>query len=78
MDSLEINSGTGFTWWAEDMAREFKQRKGYDITPYLFLISGVGVELLQAVLLASRRRAPTGSTATRRAARASSTTTRTS
>jgi len=41
MDSLEINTGTGFTWWAEDMATEFKKRKGYDITPYLFLISGV-------------------------------------
>jgi len=41
MDSLEINTGTGFTWWSEDMAAEFKKRKGYDITPYLFLISGV-------------------------------------
>ncbi|MEO9322801.1 Ig-like domain repeat protein [Nocardioides sp. C4-1] len=41
MDSLEINTGTGFTWWAEDMAAEFKKRKGYDVTPYLFLISGV-------------------------------------
>ena len=50
MDSLEINPGTGFTWWAEDMAQQFKARKGYDITPYLFLISGVGVGLLQPVL----------------------------
>ncbi len=41
MDSLEINTGTGFTWWAEDMAAEFQKRKGYDVTPYLFLISGV-------------------------------------
>lgn len=41
MDSLEMNTGTGFTWWAEDMAEEFERRKGYDITPYLFLISGV-------------------------------------
>ena len=42
MDSLEINPGTGFTWWAEDMAQQFKARKGYDITPYLFLIAGIG------------------------------------
>jgi hypothetical protein len=42
MDSLEINFGTGgATWWAEDMAAEFKRRKGYDITPYLFLFQGV-------------------------------------
>jgi hypothetical protein len=42
MDSLEINFGTGgATWWAEDMAAEFKKRKGYDITPYLFLFQGV-------------------------------------
>jgi len=41
MDSLEINFGTGgATWWAEDMAAEFKRRKGYDITPYLFLFQG--------------------------------------
>jgi hypothetical protein len=42
MDSLEMSTGGGFTWWAEDMAEEFEARKGYDITPYLFLISGVG------------------------------------
>jgi hypothetical protein len=42
MDSLEIDFGTGgFTWWAEDMPEEFMGRKGYDITPYLFLVSGV-------------------------------------
>lgn len=41
MDSLEMSTGSGFTWWAEDMAEEFQARKGYDITPYLFLISGV-------------------------------------
>lgn len=42
MDSLEVTFGTGgFTWWAEDMAAEFQKRKGYDITPHLFLISGV-------------------------------------
>jgi hypothetical protein len=41
MDSLEMSTGSGFTWWAEDMAEEFHARKGYDITPHLFLISGV-------------------------------------
>ncbi|WP_344369526.1 glycosyl hydrolase [Agromyces tropicus] len=41
MDSLEMSTGTGFTWWAEDMAEEFEARKGYDIVPHLFLISGV-------------------------------------
>ncbi|WP_204036461.1 glycosyl hydrolase [Micromonospora qiuiae] len=41
MDSLEMSTGTGFTWWAEDMAQQFRKKKGYDITPYLFLISGV-------------------------------------
>jgi hypothetical protein len=41
MDSLEMSTGNGFTWWAEDMAEEFQARKGYDITPHLFLISGV-------------------------------------
>ncbi|RKF22946.1 hypothetical protein [Micromonospora globbae] len=53
MDSLEIHPGGGsefqapvatapqFTFWAEDMAEEFQARKGYDITPYLFLIRGV-------------------------------------
>ena len=42
MDSLEMSTGNGFTWWAEDMAQQFRARKGYDITPFLFLISGVG------------------------------------
>ncbi len=37
MDSLEINPGTGFTFWAQDMEREFINRKGYDIRPYLYL-----------------------------------------
>lgn len=41
MDSLEMSTGTGFTWWAEDMAQQFETRKGYDVTPYLFLIAGV-------------------------------------
>ncbi|WP_300266687.1 glycosyl hydrolase [Microbacterium sp.] len=52
MDSLEIHPGGGsefegsvaqsdqFTFWAEDMAEQFEQRKGYDITPYLFLLRG--------------------------------------
>ena len=53
MDSLEIHAGGGsqftgsvltspqFTWWTEDMTAEFEARKGYDITPYLFVIAGV-------------------------------------
>ena len=45
MDSLEITTGTGFTWWAQDMAQQFKARKGYDITPYFFLISGVAANV---------------------------------
>lgn len=52
MDSLEIHPGGGsefegpiskeaqFTFWSEDMAEQFEQRKGYDITPYLFLVRG--------------------------------------
>lgn len=42
MDSLEMSKGGGFTWWAEDMAAQFEQRKGYDITPYLFLVDQIG------------------------------------
>lgn len=46
MDSLEITTGTGgMTWWSEDMAAEFQKRKGYDITPHLFLISGVAASV---------------------------------
>lgn len=46
MDSLEISAGTGgMTWWAEDMAAEFQKRKGYDITPHLFLIQGVNASV---------------------------------
>lgn len=53
MDSLEFHPGGGpefgspvrqapeFTHWAEDLAEEFQARKGYDITPWLFLIRGV-------------------------------------
>lgn len=37
MDSLEIHPGSGFTFWADDMAEEFMTRKGYDIRPYLYL-----------------------------------------
>ncbi|BDZ65487.1 glycosyl hydrolase [Agromyces mangrovi Wang et al. 2018] len=40
MDSLEIETGEGFTFWSEDMLEEFEARKGYDATPYLFLIDG--------------------------------------
>jgi hypothetical protein len=45
MDSPEMTFGNGFTWWSEDMVAEFKKRKGYDITPYLFLISGVAASV---------------------------------
>ncbi|WP_210438579.1 glycosyl hydrolase [Nocardioides xinjiangensis] len=41
MDSLEISLGGGIAYWAEDMAAEFQRRKGYDITPHLFLLAGV-------------------------------------
>lgn len=42
MDSLEINPGTnGITWWSEDMAAEFQKRKGYDILPFIFLMTGL-------------------------------------
>ena len=37
MDSLEINPGDGFTFWAGDMEEQFLARKGYDIRPYLCL-----------------------------------------
>ncbi|MDY3989529.1 MAG: hypothetical protein SOY88_09615 [Massilioclostridium sp.] len=40
MDSLEIRTGNGFGWWAEDFADEFQARKGYDILPYIFLVEG--------------------------------------
>ena len=45
MDSLEIDNsdGTRSMYWADDMAEEFKTRKGYDITPYLPLFIGVSV-----------------------------------
>lgn len=41
MDSLEIELHGGLTFWAEDMAEEFEKRKGYDITPYLFLTEDI-------------------------------------
>ncbi|MBR6029968.1 MAG: hypothetical protein IKP40_12860 [Clostridia bacterium] len=41
MDSLEIDLGTGITFWAQDMAEEFLARKGYDIRPWLFLTAGL-------------------------------------
>ncbi|WP_171013184.1 glycosyl hydrolase [Microbacterium sp. 2FI] len=59
MDSIEIHAGGGnehlrgpilsspqFTWWTDDMVEEFKLRKGYDITPHLFLIAGVKSEFI--------------------------------
>jgi hypothetical protein len=46
MDSLEIEHGAnGITFWAEDMAAEFQRRKGYDITPHLFLTAGVNASV---------------------------------
>jgi hypothetical protein len=45
MDSLEITTGNGFTWWSQDLAQQFQARKGYDVTPYLFLISGVAANV---------------------------------
>jgi len=41
MDSIELNSTGGVTWWAEDMREQFQERKGYDILPYIYLIQGV-------------------------------------
>lgn len=41
MDSLEIELHGGLNYWAEDMAEEFEKRKGYDITPYLFLTEDI-------------------------------------
>lgn len=37
MDSLEYSSGAGFTSWTENFAEEFRNRKGYDILPYMYL-----------------------------------------
>ena len=45
--------------------RSSRKRKGYDITPYLFLISGVGSDCVQARTTRSATPAPTGWTATR-------------
>ncbi|WP_069988619.1 glycosyl hydrolase [Massilioclostridium coli] len=45
MDSIEIKPGSGFTYWSEDMADEFIERKGYDIRPYLFLLDGVKADV---------------------------------
>ena len=41
MDSLELNPTGGITWWSEDIREEFENRKGYDILPYIFLVSGL-------------------------------------
>ncbi|MBQ8827754.1 MAG: hypothetical protein IJZ90_01250, partial [Clostridia bacterium] len=40
MDSLEYTNGKGFTMWPETFAGEFKSRKGYDVTPYMYLAIG--------------------------------------
>jgi hypothetical protein len=40
MDSIEAHTTSGITFWAEDMAQVFEQKKGYDVRPYLFLMSG--------------------------------------
>ena len=45
MDSLEINPATGITFWCEDMAELFMERKNYDIRPYLFLLDGVSANV---------------------------------
>ena len=41
MDSLEINAEDGITFWCDDMAEQFRTRKGYDIRPYLYLFIGL-------------------------------------
>ena len=41
MDSIELKPQGGITWWSEEIVQEFKDRKGYDIMPYLFLIKGL-------------------------------------
>ncbi|MCL2165557.1 MAG: hypothetical protein FWH55_14490, partial [Oscillospiraceae bacterium] len=43
MDSIELNATGGITYWAEDLPQEFIKRKGYDIMPYIFLVSGTGM-----------------------------------
>lgn len=44
MDSLEINRGSCVTYWSEEFAKEFQDRKGYDVRPYLFLNMGLPAE----------------------------------
>ena len=43
MDSLEIenSNGTRSMYWSKDMTKEFQDRKGYDIRPYLPLFIGI-------------------------------------
>lgn len=42
MDSLELTYGDGFTWWCEDAVEKFQEIKGYDPTPYIIMVSGIG------------------------------------
>ncbi|MCL2164739.1 MAG: hypothetical protein FWH55_10210 [Oscillospiraceae bacterium] len=42
MDSIELNSTGGITYWTEDLPEEFLKRKGYDIMPYMFLVGDPG------------------------------------
>lgn len=40
MDSLEYTNGSGFTIWPEGFDKKFKEIKGYDVTPYMYLAIG--------------------------------------
>lgn len=41
MDSIELTPNGGITWWTDSIREEFKERKGYDILPYMYLIKGL-------------------------------------
>ena len=41
MDSLEFTTSQGI-FWSSIMAERFKEKKGYDIRPYLALVLGDG------------------------------------
>jgi len=41
MDSLEFNHGDGITFYTEDFAEIFMEKKGYDVRPYLLLTAGL-------------------------------------
>lgn len=40
MDSLELANAGGFVYWTTQFREEFKNRKGYDIVPYIMLLMG--------------------------------------